>query len=237
MTRADFFSSVRASLFQGKLTEKQVEGMERLLTATNLMDPTHRAYILATVFHETGATMQPVRETFASSDQQSVNRLEAAWSKGQLTWVKTPYWRFDASGKAWFGRGYVQITHRENYARIGELIGVDLVGNPSLALDPDVATKIAVVGMQRGAFTGVALRDFLPGDYRNARKIINGTESAAKVAGYAEKFEVAVRRLGSESDVSPRPVDVIDAVPAVQERSIWQVLIEIVSSFFKGRGK
>lgn len=237
MTRADFFSSVRASLFQGKLTEKQVEGMERLLTATNLMDPTHRAYILATVFHETGATMQPVRETFASSDQQAVNRLEAAWSKKQLPWVKTPYWRFDASGKAWFGRGYVQITHRENYARIGELIGVDLVGNPSLALDPDVATKIAVVGMQRGAFTRVALRDFLPGDYRNARKIINGTESAAKVAGYAEKFEVAVRRLGSESDVSPRPVDVIDAVPADQDRSLWQVLLEIVASFFKGRSK
>lgn len=236
MTRADFFSSVRSSLFSGKLTEAQVDGMERLLAATDGMDPTHRAYILATVFHETGARMQPVRETFATSDGQAVNRLENAWAKGQLKWVRTPYWRFDQSGKAWFGRGYVQITHKENYAKLGELIGEDLVGNPSLALDAEIAAKIAVIGMQRGAFTGVSLRDFLPGDYVNARRIINGTESAAKVAAYAENFEVAVRRLGSESDVSPRPVDVIDA-PVVDDKSLWQVLVEIVASFFKGRGK
>lgn len=42
------------------------------------------------------------------------------------------------------GRGFIQITGKQNYDKFGKLIGVDLVKNPDLACDEMIAGKIAV---------------------------------------------------------------------------------------------
>ena len=43
------------------------------------------------------------------------------------------------------GRGYIQITGKDNYGRVGKRIGVDLVNNPELAEKPEIAAKIAIM--------------------------------------------------------------------------------------------
>lgn len=151
--------------------------------------------MLGMAHHETGRTMQPVRETFASSDQQAISRLNRAWGAGSLTWVRAPYWIPDANGRSWFGRGFVQITHQANYQKLGNLIGVDLVSDPGVAMHIDVALKTMFVGMRTGAFTGRKLADFFSStaeDWRGARKIINGTERADLVASYAKAYYAAI---------------------------------------------
>lgn len=187
-----FFDRVRA-LFGGRLTQLQVEGISRLVGATYGLPLRHRAYILATAMHETARTMQPVRETLAGTDDAAVARLEAAWRKGQLQWVKTPYWRPDADGKAWFGRGYVQLTHRANYKRAGDELGIDLVSNPAVAMRPDVAVLVLVRGMTEGWFTGKKLADY--SSYEDMRRVVNGTDRAADIAALARGFEDALGRL------------------------------------------
>jgi predicted chitinase/uncharacterized ParB-like nuclease family protein len=42
------------------------------------------------------------------------------------------------------GRGFIQITGRDNYKRAGEALGIDLVNNPKWASNPKIAAKIAV---------------------------------------------------------------------------------------------
>jgi predicted chitinase len=92
------------------------------------------------------------------------------------------------------GRGYVQITGRANYARLGKMIGRgdDLVRTPDLATNHEIAYRIMSVGMRAGAFTGKKLSDYISAskcDYTNARRIINGVDRADLIAGYAAKFE------------------------------------------------
>lgn len=53
-----------------------------------------------------------------------------------------------------------------------------------------------VDGMEAGRFTGKKLSDYLPGDYVNARRIINGTDKAEQIAGYARQFEAALKAGG-----------------------------------------
>ncbi len=47
-------------------------------------------------------------------------------------------------GLRYKGRGFIQITGRDNYKRAGQALGIDLVNNPKLASNPEVAAKIAV---------------------------------------------------------------------------------------------
>ncbi len=230
MNRPAFYDAIRP-MFGGRLSAGQVSGLEVLLTGTEGLPLSHRAYCLATAFWETAQTMQPVRETLASSDGEAVRRLEAAWKKGQLAWVKTPYWRPDAEGKSWFGRGYVQLTHRENYARLGQRIGVDLVADPSAALSPFLAAKIIVVGMVEGLFSGKKLADYLPGDYVGARHIVNGTDQAQAIAGFARKFEAAlVAAEGPATALAHEPPVRPDVVPVEPQsaagwwiKALWQI--------------
>jgi hypothetical protein len=152
------------------------------------------AYVLATAWHETAHTMRPVRETLAKSDSKAKEILTKAYKSGKLPWVKRDYW---SSG--YFGRGYVQLTHEANYIFAGERLGIPLADRPSLALDPDIAVEIIVLGMGNGWFTGKHLADYVTlsrSDFVGARRIVNGTDKAALIAGYAKQYDALLKAEG-----------------------------------------
>lgn len=200
LDRQFFFDTVRHTLFKGSLTPAQIEGMNAIFDYwdANLATADRRwlAYILATAFHETAYTMQPVRETLATSDSRAVEILETAFASGRLSWVKTPYWRPDEDGKSWLGRGLVQLTHRRNYEAMSEVTGIDLVAQPDRAMEMAPAVTILIEGMLRGNFAGHRLCDHLneeKEDWVNARRIVNGTDRAEKLAEYGRTFLAAIR--------------------------------------------
>lgn len=168
-------------------------GYTRLIIATakdNGLLRNQLAYVLATAFWETARTMKPVRETLAETDAQAKARLDNAWRRGKLPWVKSNYW-----SEGWFGRGFVQITWERNYRKIGDRIGVNLTGEADRALDPAVAAKILVVGMKDGLFTGKKLADYITlrkSDFLRARRIVNGMDKAFEIAEIAKGYDAAL---------------------------------------------
>lgn len=214
-----FFDALRTEL--GSLTHDQVRGFEIILAASADLPLRHRAYILATAWHETAFTMQPVRETLAKTDASAVNILERAWAEGKLKWVRTPYWRFDSEGKTFLGRGYVQLTHKSNYAKAGEKLGVDLVADPNRAMNPELAAMILVRGMREGWFTGKKMADFQT--YADMRRVVNGTDRAAQIARYATSFEIALQAL-EEAGVEPPEPEKPEKQPCVIFKSIRKFL-------------
>ncbi len=197
--RHAFFDFVRTKLFKGRLAAGQVEGLTAILDGWQARvgqdEAQPLAYVLATAFHETAATMQPVRETLASSDRSAIARLDEAFAAGRLGSVKTPYWRPDADGKSWLGRGLVQLTHRRNYEAMSAVTGIDLLADPGRAMEMPVSVAILIEGMRRGSFTGRKLGDYFGqerADWVGARKIINGNDRADLVARHARLFAEAL---------------------------------------------
>ena len=140
---------------------------------SDLADPRHAAYMLATVKHECANTYAPIEEY--------------GKGKGRKYGIPDPH-----NGQTYFGRGYVQLTWKENYSNMGRILKIDLVAYPELALMPETAYKIMSYGMRNGSFTGSKLSTHINGnkcDYVGARRIINGQDCAEKIAGYAHKFE------------------------------------------------
>lgn len=189
MDHRAFFDAIRKTVFKGRMSQPQVEGVNAILDSAlrnNVTDPHHVADILANVRRETGGHMLPIKETVMPShkdknpsDATVIKRLDAAFKSGKLPWVRTPYWRDGA-----FGRGPIQITHWSNYEKMGKRLGIPLRQNPDLALDPDHGADIAVVGMSEGMFTGKKLSDYeFPSalDAKPAnhpRRIVNGPDGS-----------------------------------------------------------
>lgn len=197
----EFFDSVK-SLFGGVMRQSQVDGINRVLAATEGLPLRHRAYILATVHHETGPASSPLhwtprREIWGPTDAQK--RYEGRSDLGNTQ---------PGDGRRFMGRGYVQITGRSNYAKATRVTGHDLVMQPDLALDPEIAATILVSGMRDGWFTGKKLGDF--DSYVNMRRIVNGQDKAALIAGYAETFEKALRAMPAQpvTPVAPPPAPI-----------------------------
>ena len=167
--RETFFDSVRTSLFGGAMAQPQVDGMEAILAAwENYLEPLGwdrrwLSYALATTYHETAQEMQPIEE----------------YGKG----AGQPYGEVDEeTGQTYYGRGFVQLTWRDNYVRADREL--EFSGDESLewhadnALKPDVAARVMFRGMSQAWFRPP--NDFehyfhaTTEDAYGAREIING---------------------------------------------------------------
>jgi len=87
------------------------------------------------------------------------------------------------------GNGDLQLTGRGAHERIGELVGVDLIGNPDALADPRTSFRVAVAEF-------VALKCIGPASRRQTavvRRLVNGGDNGlAEVTVWVRKWEEAL---------------------------------------------
>lgn len=208
MDRQIFFSRVRsaARLKLPRLDPSQVQGFEAVLDEAERRGTPlrHLAYILATDRHEVGGTMQPVREGFAKTDagaRKAVANL--AVKRGPKSAVARYAKPAGPYNHVYYGRGLVQLTWLSNYERATRELGHDFVQFPDDAMQVKWAVQIMFQGMEEGWFTKKKLSDF--SSYNSMRAIINGSDKAALIAGYASDFDDALQAAGYEAKPTPKP--------------------------------
>jgi putative chitinase len=182
-----YFGGVRDALFSGALTQQQVDGQSVILAVweyqaggTPMDDERWLAYMLATTFHETATKMWPIEEY----------GLGHGHDYGEPD---------DETGQTYYGRGFVQLTWRANYAKASKILSLyddrDLEWHADLALDSLIATRVLFRGMAEGWFTGRKLGQYFneeEDDPLNARQIINGNDDDVLIAGYHADFLAAL---------------------------------------------
>lgn len=222
--RKIYFDSVRASLFSGGLTQQQVDGQEAILgewegAADQPDDLRHLAYPLATTLHETASTMWPIEE----------------YGKG----AGMAYGKPDPqTGQTYYGRGYVQLTWRDNYRNATQKLGLtgddDLEWHAAKALDPQIAADVMFRGMTEGWFrsdskgrqTLARYFNASTNDAYGAREIINGDKAKVPswsggvsigklIAGYHGKFLAALDAAKVEQQPEPTPEPDLETVSLV----------------------
>lgn len=169
---SDMITKINTAL-KTKLSKEQQNSVKALISAFKEYgdgDARKLIYIIAVAWHE--SRLRPIKEIKAEPGNP-------IWDKYQHR-----YWN-----SGYYGRGFVQITWKDNYEKMGKLIGVDLVNNPDKALDPIYAAQIMVVGLMKGVFTGKKLSDYINGntaDFYNARRtvgniMVNGKDTALMI--------------------------------------------------------
>lgn len=173
----------------GRLTQSQVDEINFLVgefDKDKSISYPQAAYMLATVWHETAHTMLPIEEYGKGKGRKYGQKYDM---DGSI---------YKGLDHIYYGRGYVQLTWISNYVFAKNKLGIDFVNHPEYALQKEHAVKILITGMKEGWFTGRKLSDYLhqsKKDYVNARRIINGTDKANKIANEAVIFEKALRSL------------------------------------------
>jgi len=189
INRPQFYKKFRKQF--GKLSQLQVDGIEAIFNEwerLRLSDLRWLAYILATAWHETAKTMQPIEEFGKGRGKRYGNKIKHSGVS------------YIFPNKIYYGRGHVQLTWYENYELMGKLIGVNLLKNPELALVMENSIKIMFEGMLRGAssfgdFTGRSLEQYFnekTNDPIGARRIINGTDKAQLIKEHYDKFLICL---------------------------------------------
>ncbi len=192
-----FYDWLRADKMLGpSISSTEFEGCDRIIRACALVQwpVSHVAYALATTYHETAHTMQPIQELgghkyFTRMYDIEGNRPRKARELGNLT---------PGDGAKYAGRGYVQLTGRTNYRKAAEKLDAlgfdkfDVLNNPAAAMDPAISAEILVAGMAEGWFTGRKISDDLPSkgpatlqQFTATRDVINGTDKDRQIAAYA----------------------------------------------------
>jgi len=156
------------------------------------------AYVLATSYWESGRTMLPVEEAYylQAKYNWTTERMDR-WRRENLRYYP------------WHGRGYTQTTWERNYQRLKLATGVDVIEDPTKAMEAEVAVVALVDGIMEGWWTGKKLTDYVTlkrSDYVGARRCVNGTDKAQAIAELARDYEAALLAVGYGVDEKPAPV-------------------------------
>jgi len=233
MRRADFYDALRrdAGVFSDTLSQEQVAGIEGILDAMQAVGDGRAktlAYALATAYHETGRRMVPVREGFAASDAAAIRAVASLARKRGAASAPARYGQPTGPyAKAYYGRGHVQLTWRENYVRSSADAGVDLERDPDAMLDPVISARILIRGLVDGRWNGAGrgVAHYLPDtggdDLQGARRTVNGTDRWDAIAGYHAAFLKAIEAAGGWSATMSAPAAEPPAQPLGSGLAEW----------------
>lgn len=192
LDRAKFFAHLRSgksTMFGSRLSQSQVDGIEGLLDGFDVAGDERMetlAYGLATARREVGSGMVPVREGFKKSDASARAYVAKHYPNKSYSKPRPPH------GFVFYGRGYVQLTHLENYAKEG------IADEPDRALEPKFAARLLFKGLLDGRWNGRGrgVSHYLPTggpyDLKNARRTVNITDHWQEIAGYFREFMAAI---------------------------------------------
>jgi len=210
--RKYFYDNFPSNALSGKrMTPERNEGFDAIFDAWDAVKDYDAlewlAYALATAWHETGGTMQPVREGFKKTDAEAYAHVTAYCRRQGID----NYARRHANGNSYYGRGYVQLTHATNYKKMGQRFGSGdkLYNSPDDVMKPKVAALILMTGMMEGIFRpkfGTLLdyfsgatqkwfdaRDLINGDKNKKPKWAGGKKMGTLIADYGKAFFGALK--------------------------------------------
>ena len=158
-------------------------------------------------------------ESAATYDALVEQYWDRAYKRKKGSWTQNTE---TGDGAKYRGRGYAHLTWKSNYRKMSALLNaqgfsytvgnktyggpgnepIDLVTHYEHASDnQELAARVMTLGMREGFFTGKKLDDYITKKkthFTSARKIINGTDKAKTIAGYATTYSKALKPLWAD---------------------------------------
>ncbi len=161
MISEDILKQVMPDLQQDKC-EAYCPFLQEAMDEFEINSPLREAAFLAQIAHESGQ-FKYMEEIWGPTEAQK--HYEPPASKAKELGNTQP-----GDGQRFKGRGPIQVTGRANYKKYGDLLGLDLVGQPEQAATAAVGFRIAGVFWKTHGLNDLADA----GDFKEITHRING---------------------------------------------------------------
>lgn len=122
---------------QQQLSDNPLETILLNVARKNGMHGAELAAFLAQCAHESADFTRMVER----GNSKYFNRYDPKYAPGKAKILGNTK---VGDGAKYKGRGYIQLTGRDNYHRAGKALGLDLINHPEYVEDPEIAAKVAV---------------------------------------------------------------------------------------------
>jgi predicted chitinase len=209
--KIDIVKAVALSGYEGKFRDSLKSVLKYMEKDPNIDSIKKGAYLLATAKIEADYSLQRWEADYTCKLQglpYQDKPCETALNYYRSTDGKKNYYTLgtDSRGLPYFGRGLIQLTGKANYETYGKLIGLDLVKNPELALQPDTSYNIATTYMANRTYGGKNTFQWVElGNLTNARKTINA--SSKDLDKIQKSYDLWLNILGQTAKVVSSTTD------------------------------
>ena len=182
-----------------------------VLKSLKVYSPQSHAVMLASIRGEAGPEMKPRSESLNYGVQGLLNTFSKYFTpKTAKIYARNPEMignkvygnRLGNGAKEGYkyrGRGYFQITGKENYERMSKLVNVDLVKNPDLVNDPQISEKILKAQIAAMIKRGIDLKNI-----KSVTKFIGPAKLSERVQQRKAWYKLILPSLNTPVKQSPQ---------------------------------
>lgn len=178
--KVKFYASIREQKLFKTLINLQVETIDAIINecdSQGVTDKRQVAYIFATAYWE---CHNPKKPELRMTPMREFGGEKYLKSKEYYPYV---------------GMGLSQLTWLYNYKKESKRLGIDLINQPELILEPKTAANSHVYCITNGSYTGKKLSLYINEkkcDYVNSRRVVNGLNKSKEIASIAQRFELCL---------------------------------------------
>lgn len=183
-----------------------------------ITDPTELNALLAQVAHESG----DYKYLTELGGRKYFDKYEGRRDLGNTQ---------PGDGYKYRGRGYIQLTGRDNYTAFSKFSGIDVVNNPDLVSTPSVGAEAALWFWQKRVKPKI--RDF--NDVKAVTQIVNGGQNG--IADRTQKFQTL---MASSTSNQSSPSTALAAAPSSSIPAGTQIASassEVTAARYAGRAQ
>jgi len=134
---------------------------------------------------------------------------------------------YPGDGKKFKGRGLIQLSGRSNYEDMSKKVGKDLVNNPELVLEPDLATEVSTIFWHDRVRSGLNLNQWA--DQFNLKEPIDSTNNWKVHENITRAINGGTNGINERASSFQRGLEIVDEIKSKLKRHPYIAIIIVLS--------
>lgn len=135
-------------------------------------------------------------------------------------------------GVRYKGRGLIQLTGRSNYENMSKKVGKDLIANPQLVEEPDLATEVSTIFWRDRMRNGLNLNQWA--DQFNLKEPIDSTNNWKVHENITRAINGGTNGINDRASRFQRGLEIVDQIKSKLKRHPYIAILIAVSVILGG---
>lgn len=130
---------------------------------------------------------------------------------------------YAGDGVKFKGRGLIQLTGRSNYEKMSQKVGRDLISNPQLVSEPDLATEVSAIWWSDRTRNGLTLNEWA--DQFNLKERVDSTNNWKVHENITRAINGGTNGIDDRATRLQQGLDIVDEIKSKIKRNPYIAIL------------